>query len=188
MSSSLIDQAKTWCVGKQWWWRSLLLVWFGFVFVGLLQNPNNSNLFGPFNLCIHEMGHLIFAWSGQFLQFAGGTIVQLAAPIFGMWNFYRQKDFFAITLCFGWLSTNLFNVSYYMADARAMQIALVSIGGGDGGHDWNYLFGHMGLLQYDHSIAGFVWVLAVLSMLVSFFCGGCLIWTMIALKTVDSKV
>lgn len=175
-----LEQAKAWCVGKQWSWRSLLVLWFIFVFLGLLRNPQNANLFGPFNLCIHELGHLIFAWSGRFMAVAGGTIVQLAAPIYGMWNFYRQKDFFAIALCFGWLSTNFFNVSLYMADARAMQLQLVTVGGGSGEvtHDWNYLFGRLGLLPYDHVVAGFVWLLAVVSMLGCLF-GSCwLLWQM----------
>ena len=109
---------------------------------------------------------------------AGGTITQLSAPLYGMWNFYKLKDFFATALCFGWLSTNLFDVSAYMADARAMQLHLVSLQGGEPVHDWNYLFGRMGLLPYDHCIAGFVCFLAVLSMLMCFLTGAWLLWQM----------
>ena len=176
---SLIDEARSWCVGKQWIWRALLLAWFCFVFVGYIKDSNAGSIFDPFNLCIHELGHLIFGWSGQFLAVAGGTIIQLAAPIFGMWNFYQQQDFFAVTLCFGWLSTNLFNVSRYMADARSMEIPLVSLGSTENTiHDWNFLFGQMGLLPFDHSIAGIVWFLAVLSMLVCISAGVWMLWNM----------
>jgi|GEM_PF-439594 len=176
---SFIDQAKTWSVGKQWWWRGLLLIWFVFAFISLLKKADYYNLFSPLNLCIHEIGHVIFSGTGQFLMVAGGTITQLAAPFLGMWNFYLQKDFFAMSLCFGWLSTNLFNVSVYMADARSQVLPLVSLGGGESHHDWAYLFGQIGLLQYDHIIAGFVWFLAMISMIVCFITGGWLLNQMI---------
>jgi len=37
--------------------------------------------------------------------------------------FFRQRDYFAIAFCLGWLSTNLVGVGFYMADANAMQFA-----------------------------------------------------------------
>lgn len=167
-------------MGKAWWWRLLLLVWFGYVFAGQLKNWGDSNLFGWFNLCIHESGHVIFGHCGQFLAVAGGTITQLAAPFYGMWNFWRQRDFFAMALCLGWLSTNLFNVANYMADARTMTLQLVSLGGmGEPLHDWHYLFGQMGLLPYDRIIAVGVWGLAVVSMTACFAAGLWLIGQMI---------
>ena len=155
------------------------MVWFGYVFAGQLKNSGDSNLFGWFNLCIHESGHLLFRFCGQFLAVAGGTITQLAAPFYGMWNFWRQKDFFSMALCLGWLSTNLFNVSNYMADAQTMKLHLVSMGMGEPIHDWHYLFGRMGVLPYDGLIAAFVWVLAVAAMLACFAAGLWLIWQMI---------
>jgi hypothetical protein len=175
----LIEQAKTWCVGKQWWWRVPLLLWFLFELKVNLQNPSSS-IFHLLNLPIHEIGHVIFNYTGvMFLAIAGGTILQLVAPMFGMWNFWKQQDFFAMALCLGWLSTNLFGVAVYMADARTMQLNLVSLSSGDTIHDWNYIFSHMGLLPYDHLISGFVWLLALLSMLTCYVVGGWLIWQMI---------
>ena len=114
----------------------------------------------------------------MFLVFIGGTLTQLLAPIFGMWNFWKQEDFFALALCFGWLSTNLFDVSFYMADARTMQLDLASLGFGEPIHDWNYIFSHIGVLPYDHLIAGFVWLLAIVSMLICFIAGSWLLWQM----------
>src|SRR5690348_8133145 len=99
--SSFTNQAKLWCQGKQWWWRALLLIWFGPVFFHLLQKPDTYTFFSLLNLAIHELGHVIFSWTGFFLSVAGGTITQLAAPFLGMWNFYQQKDYFAMALSLG---------------------------------------------------------------------------------------
>lgn len=116
---------------------------------------------------------------GQFIGIAGGTILQCLMPFIGVVNFYRQRDFFAITLCFGWLSTNLFDVARYVADARSMELPLVMLFGNENViHDWNYLLGKLGILQFDTGIAFFIKILAVLSMLACLFCGGRLIWLM----------
>ncbi len=189
MLDSLIEQAKAWSMGKQWWWRSILLGWFGFIFYGFLKDPQYYCVLASLNLPIHEGGHVLFGWAGKFMAVAGGTITQLAAPIFGMWNFYQQKDFFAISLCFGWLSTNFFNISVYMADARVMQLDLVSLSADQEViHDWNYLFSHMGLLQQDHNVAGIVWLLAVTSMSLCLLTGTWLLWQMAKQPKIEREV
>jgi uncharacterized membrane protein len=51
--------------------------------------------------------------------------------------------------CLGWFSTNLMDIGVYMADAQVQQLPLVTAegGGGDIGHDWEFLFSHLGLLR-----------------------------------------
>lgn len=165
-------------------WRLPFLVWFGFVFVGHLKDPEHGSILSFLNLGIHELGHTVLMWAPQFVCVAGGTIAQLAAPIFGLWNFYRQDDFFSMALCFGWLSTNLFSVSNYMADATTMQLTLVSPFGSEGIiHDWNYLFTHMGLLAYDQQVAAVVYLIGIVSMLICFISGGLLLWQMAVSRT-----
>ncbi|MCB9771098.1 MAG: hypothetical protein H6754_00900 [Candidatus Omnitrophica bacterium] len=179
----MVERIRFWCVGKQWWWRICVLGFFAYVFWGLLRNSNEFNVFRPLNFGIHELGHLIFGWAGQFVAILGGTFTQLAAPVYGMWNFYKQNDYFALSLCFGWLSTNLFEISVYMNDARTMQLPLVTVG--DSGniiHDWNHLFTQMHILQFDHFIAGCVWFFAILSMSFCLFSAGWMIWNMIVVK------
>ena len=51
-----------------------------------------------------------------------------------------------------WLFENFWNISRYMADARARVLPLV----GDGEHDWTEIFLRWGALHRDTSIAGFV--------------------------------
>ena len=159
--------------------RLPFLLWFVYVLVRHLLDPMYSSVLGPLNLGIHELGHVIFGFMGQFIGIAGGTILQLFVPIFAVWNFYRQNDFFSIALSFAWLSTNLFSVATYVADARALELPLVTPFGGDSVvHDWEYLLSTMNILEYDTVIGGVFRVLAIISMLACFTAGVWLLWQM----------
>jgi len=174
---SFINEAIEWCRGKGWHWRLPFLIWFAYVLIRHLINPMYNSILAPLNLGIHELGHLIFSLFGKFIGIAGGTILQCLTPLFGAINFYRQQDFFAIALCFGWLSTNLFDVARYVADARLMSLPLVApFGSEDVVHDWNYLLSRMGLLQFDTALAFIIKCVATLSMLACLVFGACLIW------------
>jgi hypothetical protein len=178
--NSVYSEAIEWCRGRGWKWRLLLLIWFGYILYRHLSNPMYTSIIGGLNLGIHELGHMLFSFFGEFIGIAGGTIVQLLLPVFGVVNFYRQRDFFAIALCFGWLSTNLFNVSVYVSDARSMELPLVAVYGNENTlHDWNYLLSKLGILQFDSSLAFLIKSCAVLAMLICFFLGG---WLLLQMK------
>jgi hypothetical protein len=174
----LIREALEWCKGRNWMVRLPLLAYFAYVLIRHVRDPLYSSIIGGLNLGIHELGHLVFGFLGQAVSVAGGTILQLAVPVFAFFNFYRQKDFFAIALSFGWLSTNFFNIATYVADASRQELPLVSIGGAGVCHDWEYMLSSMQILQYDAVIAGMIRLLAVLSMLVCFVSGTWLLWQM----------
>jgi hypothetical protein len=168
----LRDDAIEWCRGKNWLVRLPLLVFFAYVLVRHLSDPLYTGILGPLNLGIHELGHFVFGFMGQFLAVAGGTLLQLIIPVFAVFNFYRQNDFFAIALSFGWLSTNLFSVATYAADARKMELPLVTPFGSDNVvHDWDYLLSTLNILQYDQLVGQLFRLLAVISMLVCFVLG-----------------
>lgn len=174
-------EAVEWARGKNWFIRLPAVLFFGNIFYHHLVNPEYNSILKALNLGIHELGHFIFMFFGQFMQILGGTFWECAAPMIGMWNFYRQRDFFAIGLCFGWLSTAFFDVARYAADASAMALPLVApFGGGDEViHDWNYLLTQMGMLSLDQAVAGFFKGMAVFSMLVCFLISGWLLWHML---------
>lgn len=154
----LADEVTGWCAGRSWLARAPLVLWFAWIGVQHLADPLYQSLFGALNLGIHEAGHLLFSWFGLFLMVAGGTLLQLAAPVLSAVMFWRQPDYFALPICGAWLATSLYNVATYMADARAMELPLVTVGGGEPavGHDWNYLLDTFGLLAYDTFLAGCV--------------------------------
>src|SRR6185295_13039745 len=123
--------AAEWCRGRSGLVR--IPVWLMLAYFAVVQaaDPQGWTIFSGINLPIHEGGHLLFRMLGwEFLHVAGGTLLQLLAPIGSAVMFFKQRDYFAIAFCFGWLSTNLISIGVYMADARALQLPLVSAEGG----------------------------------------------------------
>jgi hypothetical protein len=173
---------RAWCKGRSWFIR--LPVWLYLAYVGWLQyqDPENyASLFSGINLGIHEGGHLLFRPFGiDVLHVAGGTIAQLGAPIISMVILWQQRDYFGLTFCLGWLSTNLIGVGVYMADARALELPLVSAEGGGGPtiHDWNWLFGYFGLLNDDVAIGLATRGLGSAVMILALLTGAWIMWEM----------
>lgn len=149
-----------------WLPRALLLAVCAWIFYQHLNDPLYGGVAKGINLAIHEAGHALFGWFGDFIGVAGGTILQLAAPMIAMWMFHKQRDPFAIAIALCWLATNFFDVAAYAADARAGQLPLVSLGGGDPEHDWFIMLAETGLLNYDVVIARAIRGLGVLSFVV----------------------
>lgn len=175
--------ARDWCNGRLWFVRLPLWIYLAYVGVQQFLDPvGYSSLFGGINLGIHEGGHLLFRFVGEFICVAGGTIAQLSAPLIAMFIFYKQRDYFGIAVAMGWLSTNLVGVGVYMADARDMALPLVTVGGGSEnqvvGHDWRYLFTKLGLLEQDKLIGMLTRGLGSLTMLAALALGAWLIWEM----------
>ena len=177
------EEAAAWCRGKNGFLRVPLLLWFAYVLMKTLLDPHYSNLLWPLNLGFHEAGHLLFSYGGQFPGMLGGTLLEGAMPVVGAYYFYRKRDFFAIALCFGWLSTALFSIARYAGDARQMAIPLVSLSWDpEIRHDWNYLLSRWGILEYDQVVAFLFRALAVGSML---FCLGFGFW--LVFRMIDKR-
>ena len=173
------EQIVAWCAGRSWTWRAPLLAWLAWSGLWSLRDPFRPDLFGALNLGIHEGGHLLFSWlPGEWLMVAGGTLLQLAAPAASAVMFLRQPDYFAVTVCGAWLASGLRDVSVYVADARAMDLPLVTVGDGEAVHDWNYLLGSLGLLGADAVLSGLVWALAFVCLWGSIAAGGWMLFRM----------
>lgn len=155
-------QVEEWARGRRWIGRAVLLVYFAYVGVRHLGDPLYGSLFGGINLAVHEAGHVVFAFLGEWVMVAGGTILQCAVPIAATWLLLRQGDWFGLPVGGFWEATNLYNVATYMGDARAQELPLVTIGGGEPAveHDWTYLLDSVGLLEQDERLAGLVRIAA----------------------------
>lgn len=113
------------------------------------------------NLLIHEAGHLVFLPFGRTMHFWGGTLLQCIFPALCFFSFWKTKQPAGAAFSGIWFGQNLLNVARYMADAEEMALPLL----GGGIHDWNTIFGDLGLLKYSRIIAGLVWTAGWLTMI-----------------------
>jgi|WetSurMetagenome_2_1015567.scaffolds.fasta_scaffold00687_18 hypothetical protein len=125
-------------------------------------NPSKWHLLDGVDLVVHEAGHLLFGYFGQFIGVAGGTLGQLLVPSALSVYFYLYQSRFASTVPLFWLGQSLINVSVYVKDAQAMALPLVSIGGGDAIHDWHFMLSRLGLLRHDQLIGNTIYVSGIL--------------------------
>jgi hypothetical protein len=124
------------------------------------------------DLIAHEAGHLLFGYFGEFMLVIGGTLGQLLVPAGIAIYFATRREFFSASVVLFWVGQSLLNVSVYLKDAAAMELPLVSLGGGDSIHDWNWLLLKFNVLAYDQTIGNIVVVAGVLVILASIGLGG----------------
>jgi hypothetical protein len=175
---TFLSGISDWCRGRSPWIRLPLLLFVGYAAGRHLQDSDYCSIVGALDLGIHELGHFLFMPGGEFLGILGGSLTQCLLPVIGMVNFWRQDDWFAIDLCFGWLALNLFETATYAADAQAMELPLLTPFGGEAIHDWNFLLDRLGILGHCGQIAG---GLSIAGALMAAFClawGGWMLWQM----------
>ena len=181
LCADFLNQAREWTQGRHWPMRLLFWLWLAWLAFHYSRDETYSSLLGGLNLGVHEFGHLICSPFGQFIGVLGGSLVQCLAPLISFVMFYRQADYFAFAFSFVWLGANLQSVARYVADARSMQLDLVSPFGDSDGviHDWNWLLGKLGWLPHDHEIAAALRVLATLCLWLGVAWGAWLLWRML---------
>jgi hypothetical protein len=140
--------------------KAALVTWLIFYSLFLYQAARGQGILllmdGVF-VPIHEGGHLLFRFFGEFLSVGGGTILQLLVPVLlaSYFLFHRQAQ--GVGFCLFFMFEQFLPISTYMADARAQELPLLTIGDAEYViHDWNYLFGKLGVLDHDIQISGFV--------------------------------
>jgi hypothetical protein len=142
-------------------WRPVprIALWLWIVFYaaflwGLAAGWNFPHLMDLVFVPVHEGGHLLFRWFGEFLSVAGGTFLQLAAPFALAVYFVFRRQAQGAAFCLFFFFEQFIPIATYMADARAQELPLLTVGDSDDViHDWNYLLGRVGLLSHDTQIA-----------------------------------
>ena len=154
-----------------------LIAWLVFYFFFLLYAllDHSGFLFiDNANLIVHEAGHLLFSYLGQTLMIWGGTIFELFVPFALAVYFTWRRQPPATAFCAFFFFENFLYIATYMADARAQELPLVTVGDSDYvEHDWFYIFSHLDVLQHDLQISAFIRALGWLSMLATV---GWLVW------------
>lgn len=140
--------------------RVAAVAYFGVVAVWSLCDPMHWSFLSSLILATHELGHVVFAPFGEWMMVAGGTILQLLAPIAAYGVLRRQREPTALFVGGTWFVTSLANVATYAGDARAQELPLVSLGD-SAEHDWAYLLGRAHALAADtriaHDLRGVAW-------------------------------
>jgi hypothetical protein len=111
------------------------------------------------NLIPHEAGHFFFRFFGEWMMYAGGSIMQLVFPGLFVWYFLSNDGKLGLQVALVWLGQNLVDVSVYAADAQARAMPLIG-GLGAENHDWWNLLILQGWLHHTPVIAGTIFALA----------------------------
>ena len=120
-----------------------------------IVNRGEYGLLDNIDLVIHEAGHFFFSFFGKFIYTLGGTLMQVILPSIIVFFFFRNNYRTGVQFGLLWLGQNFINISIYAADARARKIPL--LGGNKVYHDWHYILGELGILEYDQ-IVGYTFV------------------------------
>ncbi|PCJ56478.1 MAG: hypothetical protein COA79_18730 [Planctomycetota bacterium] len=181
---SYMVEVKDWCYSRNFIFRIPVLIFYFYVAAQMFFDHKHGSIFNGINLGIHEAGHPLFSYLGHWLHAAGGTILQWFAPLACGVALMKQRDYFGISFAMVWFAASMVGTSVYMADARALELQLVTIGGGSGPvapediHDWHYLFNSVGLLAWDTTIATMVYLGALVILVVAICFGSLLTWWM----------
>lgn len=148
----------------------LIKTWVGSLFIFPLVvfytlNGGKFTFIDYINLLIHEGGHGVFRIFGEFIYFAGGTIMQLLVPLLFVFTYWRLRKRFIVQLSMVWLGESLMNVSVYAADARARKLPL--LGGNKVRHDWTVLLHKLNILQHDLLIGEIFYYVSIIIFLLA---------------------
>lgn len=153
MQTTLTERMKQWAAGRSFWWRLILFLLLLMDTWGPLNTPGDRTIFSGIIFGAHEFGHLFFAFMGEWMGIAGGSLMQLLLPIGAAAVVLRSKDWFGLAVCGLFLAASLGDLSWYIADARAEELDLVSFSPDGAIHDWNYLLARAKMLNLDTGIA-----------------------------------
>ncbi|MFC1532638.1 hypothetical protein ACFLZG_02790 [Thermodesulfobacteriota bacterium] len=91
-----------------------------------------------------------------------------------------RKDSFAASACLWWFGENFIDLAPYINDARAGVLPL--LGGNTGRnspygfHDWEFILNEIGLLRFDHLLAGIAHKIGIILMVTALAWAGYLLF------------
>jgi len=149
----------------------IILLWWSIKFLSVRSdyviaiNLWEFNFMHSINLVFHEAGHFIFFWAPRQIMVIMGTGLQIIIPFFFMIVFIRQNDWFASCVMSWWGFQSIVDSAYYIADAKDRSMPLIT--GDPDSHDWWYLLGQWGILDYSEFIGNIIMYLGFFGMLSS---------------------
>lgn len=147
------------------------LVFYGWFLIYAFNAHGGGLFIDNANLIVHEGGHNLFGWFGPTMCLWGGTLLQWLVPFLLAVYFFTERQVAGFVFSLFFFFENWLYTATYMADARVMQLPLVTTGDPEFvKHDWNTIFTSLGVLDYDTRIAAVVRFLGWCGMM------ACVIW------------
>jgi len=128
-------------------------------FAGRNHLPFTVWVIDTIDLFIHEGGHFFFAIFGRFMQFLGGTLMQLLIPI-AMIVVLARTGPRGVPFALYWLGQSTVNASVYIADAPYQRLRLISR---HAMHDWRWILGYLGMVNVAEDLASVVNFIGILA-------------------------
>jgi len=150
-STSWFGRAATWVLLAVWGAWFVVQPWDA-------ESIGQSFLHRP-DLVFHEAGHILFGFFGDWVMFAGGSVMQCLVPavLIGYFVFVQRQPFSA-AVCLWWLGQNAVDLAPYIGDARALAMPLVGEWSEEivslraARHDWRNILAPLGWLEHDRSL------------------------------------
>lgn len=136
-----------------------------FYFLYYAETAKDWHFIDNFNLIIHEAGHSIFFFLGDFVQVIAGSLFQILVPVTFVVYFYVKENYLSSSLLLFWVGQSIVNVSVYVSDAILMQLPL--LGGENSIHDWNYILNSLGVIRYTKILGSLTFDIGVLFILLA---------------------
>ncbi|MDB5177113.1 MAG: hypothetical protein JWN75_781 [Candidatus Saccharibacteria bacterium] len=146
-----------------------ILLWLFFVYlffqiIGFYQGNVSNVLLGGLYFIqfgVHETAHIVFGFLPPVLVAAAGSVSEVLFTGLVAFAAFRAKSYFAGVFGLLWVMLAMKSMGNYMADARAMAMPLIGPSS-DPHHDWNFVFGQLGLLNSDIFIGTTVQVIGAI--------------------------
>ncbi len=118
------------------------------------------------DLAIHGAGHTFALFLPRFLYVLAGSALQVLLPAVCAWTFLKQRQPGSFAVALFWTGESVTDVAIYMADAKKRALPL--LGGDPTGHDWNYLLGQLGLLNWAQALGRLTFGLGIVMVMIAF--------------------
>lgn len=170
------DKNESWAKRKSWAFPTILLLFLLYTSIRYIFDYDYpvarfENPISYLDLGIHEVGHILFSFMGEFMSTLGGSLFQLLVPIIAIVGLKKEGYLFASSASYIWLGLNFYDVGTYVADASSRLLPLVSIGGGDyeSLHDWYQILSRGNNLDLDNEIALTLRVIGFIVIIIGFY-------------------
>jgi hypothetical protein len=121
------------------------------------------NFLDYLNLFIHEGGHFLFTFFGDWMHVLGGTMAQLLVPLAIALYFLFRRQRYESAFCGLWFGESMMYMARYIGDAQEQALPLF----GGGIHDWTWMLSRMNLLSSCKTIELFFHIVASIIVLAS---------------------